>query len=392
MAKALTDITIKNLRPTDVRREIPDKVPMLYCIVQPSGRRRFCLRYRIYGQSRKVTLAAGLSLAAARKIAADAALDLERGIDPRDARRTAKDKAALAQADTVRAICESYLKREGPKLRTLGQRVRLLKAHVYPAFGDRPIGSVRRGEVVRLLDKIEDNSGARTADVVLTILRRVFNWHAIRDESFVPPLVRGMTRHSNAQHARARVLDDSELRRVWCATEAPTPYNALTRFLLLTACRRGEAVGMTWGEIVGDAWVLPALRNKTGQELRRPLSRAALAALEAKPRIAGCPYVFTRGRGPLGALSKGKSELDKASGVAGWRLHDLRRTSRSLLSRAGINADVAERCLGHTIGGVRGTYDRHQYQAEMLHAFEALAAQIERIIDPKENVVRLARR
>ena len=66
----------------------------------------------------------------------------------------------------------------------------------------------------------------------------------------------------------------------------------------------------------------------------------------------------------------------------------MRRTSRSLLSRAGVNADIAERCLGHVIGGVRQVYDRHQYQAEMLHAFEALAAQIERIVNPPDgNVV-----
>jgi hypothetical protein len=42
-----------------------------------------------------------------------------------------------------------------------------------------------------------------------------------------------------------------------------------------------------------------------------------------------------------------------------WTLHDLRRTARSLMSGACIASDHAERCLGHVIGGVRGTYDRH---------------------------------
>jgi hypothetical protein len=41
------------------------------------------------------------------------------------------------------------------------------------------------------------------------------------------------------------------------------------------------------------------------------------------------------------------------------------------------------------IGGVRGIYDRHNYQAEMARAYEALAAQIERIVHPQENVVTL---
>jgi hypothetical protein len=72
-------------------------------------------------------------------------------------------------------------------------------------------------------------------------------------------------------------------------------------------------------------------------------------------------------------------------------IHDLRRTARSLMSRAGVSPDHAERCLGHVIGGIRGVYDRHQYCDEKLHAFEALAAQIERIVDPQPNVTALQR-
>jgi hypothetical protein len=61
------------------------------------------------------------------------------------------------------------------------------------------------------------------------------------------------------------------------------------------------------------------------------------------------------------------------------------------MSRAGINADIAERCLGHAIPGVRATYDRHAYHAEKLQAFEALAAQIGRIINPQDNVIPMTR-
>jgi hypothetical protein len=60
------------------------------------------------------------------------------------------------------------------------------------------------------------------------------------------------------------------------------------------------------------------------------------------------------------------------------------------MSRAGVPSDHAERCLGHVIGGVRGVYDRHAFFEEKQKAFEALAAQIERILHPlKENVVPL---
>ena len=77
-------------------------------------------------------------------------------------------------------------------------------------------------------------------------------------------------------------------------------------------------------------------------------------------------------------------------GVTGWTLHDLRRTSRSLLSRAGVRPDIAERVLGHAVGGVEGIYDRHRYDDEKADALARLAAPIERIVNPPAgNVVPL---
>ena len=57
------------------------------------------------------------------------------------------------------------------------------------------------------------------------------------------------------------------------------------------------------------------------------------------------------------------------------------------MSRAGVDADHAERALGHVIGGIRGIYDRHAFYNEKKRAFEALASQINRIINPRDNVV-----
>jgi hypothetical protein len=69
-------------------------------------------------------------------------------------------------------------------------------------------------------------------------------------------------------------------------------------------------------------------------------------------------------------------------------IHDLRRTARSLMSRAGVLSDHAERAIGHVIGGVRGIYDLHEFYSEKRAAFEALASQIDRIVNPPtENVL-----
>jgi integrase len=135
---------------------------------------------------------------------------------------------------------------------------------------------------------------------------------------------------------------------------------------------------MTWSELDGATWMLPAARNKVKAELVRPLSKAALAILTALPRNGG--HVFTIEGKPITGFSERKKKLDAESGVTGWTIHDLRRTARSLMSRAGVPSDHAEMCLGHTLRGVRATYDRHAYHAEKGAAFERLAALVADVI------------
>ena len=151
------------------------------------------------------------------------------------------------------------------------------------------------------------------------------------------------------------------------------------RLLLLTAARRTEVAQMKWSEIADGVWTIPAERVKTGTEVKLPLSASALKLLAGLPRVQDCGFVFsTNGSTPISGFSTLKLRLDLHCGInERWTLHDLRRTARSLMSRAGVNPDIAERCLGHTIGGVRGVYDRHKYTDEMRDAFEALAAQID---------------
>jgi integrase len=64
--------------------------------------------------------------------------------------------------------------------------------------------------------------------------------------------------------------------------------------------------------------------------------------------------------------------------IPNWHLHDLRRTAKTLMARAGVRPDISERVLGHSIAGVEGVYDRHHYADEKRDALEKLAEMIER--------------
>jgi integrase len=304
---------------------------------------------------------------------------------------------AQRREQTFQAIAEQYLLRKAKDLRSKGIIQSILSRLVYPTLGPRPITEINRSDIVRLLDRIEDENGPTAATQALGTINRVMNFHASRTDDFRNPIVKGMRR--GTVQARSRILTDDELRWIWAATSAEANaqaanlglamFSRLLRFILLTATRRFEAGHLRWDEINGGEWIIPAARYKTNIDHLIPLSQMALSIL---PERNG-EFVFSaNGRQAIGNYTKHKQAIDEASGVTGWTLHDLRRTARSLMSRAGVPADHAERCLGHIIGGVRGVYDRHEYLDEKRRAFEALASQIQRIIEPQPNVVAIKRR
>ena len=396
MPTRFTDLYIKNLKPGPVRQEIRDPgCDGLYVIVQPTGHTSFAARFRFQGKPKKLSLKA-TKLAAARKEATDALHEAKEGRDPTLAKQQKKAEERTVAATTFRSVAERYMtvkagmRRDGDwitfgeKIRTAPRRLRDLERAILPTLGHRSVVEIKRSEIVALLDKIELESGPVAADRALALIRSLMNWYATRADNFVPPIVRGMARTSTKDRARSWILTDNEISTIWNSRQSG-PFPALLRFLLLTGARRAEAACMTWKEIDGGNWNLPAGRNKTKQELTRPLSLAALAVIEEQR--SDCPFVFSKGGKAFSAFSRDKVAFDAATGMSAYRLHDLRRTARSLLSRAGVDADIGERCLGHALPGIRGTYDRHDYQPEMQRAYDALAALIERIANPPKGNV-----
>jgi len=416
MARPLTDISIKNLKATGKPREIPDGRG-LYVWIGESGIRSFVVRYRYQGRPRKLTLGRWIppedrreektepqvgepmSLGQARKLAADVIIQVARGHDPAADKHQNRQEAREAATLTFERVAGDYMQRQGSKLRSAHNLDRMLRRQAFPAIGHVPIAELKKSQIIQLLDEIEDDSGPVAADRLLALIRRILNWYAEREDDYRLPLLRLKPRKSQAEGARDRVLDDRELAAVWkVASEWDDPFAKLVRFLLLTAARRNEAALMAWSEIDDGVWTLPAARNKVAarsakvKDLVRPLSKAAI---EAMPKIDGCKYVFTYdGRRGMTGFSKPKRRFDErvakvlGEPIQNWTLHDLRRTARSLMSRAGVLPHHAERCLGHVIGGVEGIYDRHKYEPEMLAAYEKLATMIETIVNPPtDNVV-----
>ena len=112
--------------------------------------------------------------------------------------------------------------------------------------------------------------------------------------------------------------------------------------------------------------------------------------IAAQPRVS--PYVFAgRGKVPMSGFSKRHVAFKEACKIDGWTLHDCRRSARSLMARAGVPSEIAERVLGHALPGVECVYNVHGYVPEMADALKRLAALIETIVhgEPGKNVVPL---
>lgn len=356
------------------------------------------------GKRRRLSLGdvAGLSLADARKRAGEVLAGARLGSDPlanrerakAEAERTLGRLAAVYLEARTRADPNARLKllHKALKPRSMAEVERTLLKHAKPLHG-RPLDAIGEKEVDNLLADVASKSGPVAASRARAHLSAFWSWAIFK--GFAGGVPGQALSGGDAAESRDRVLDHREIAAIWRAAGELGAYGDVVRLLLLTGCRRGEVGGMAWRELdlEAAAWRIPGERMKNGEPHTVFLSPPALKILGARERHG--EHVFGR-RGPLSHWSQGKAKLDQASGVVGWRLHDLRRTVATELQRLGIRLEVAERILAHALtagskAGVAGVYQRHRFDDEARNAWHRWADRLLEIVGEKEpgNVTRL---
>jgi len=423
----LTDVFVKNApkAASGKRAEHWDSVvPGLHLRVTDAGVKTWRLAGRLGpgGLLRRVTLGRypTLSLKGARELAEPLAEDIASGIDPAaklaEAEAKAKEAAAAvarAKDGTVERLWALYAGRElRGKRRTARKMEKIFAKDIGPAWGARDLLTIRRSDVTRLTDEIIARGSPVQAQRTLEVVRAFFRWAMQRDEAFTNPIAPGY-RVARAE-VRERVLTDDEIAAFWRATAplpprkerrlvtmsgAPLVAGALFRVLLLSGQRLSDIQKATDGEIVGDALYIPASRYKTGRPQTVPLVPEVKAILAALPRVGGNPYLFARfGTTPFQNLGAAKRQVDAAmvkelGTLPEWRVHDLRRTHRTILARCGVAREIAEQVLGHALPTIEATYNKFKYEAEKLDALKKLTALVMRIVrDEKAAVTALRAR
>jgi integrase len=376
--RTLTDSQIRNLK-VSKRTNIAD--PGLaghYLRVTPNGVKTFaCVARDPSGKQHWRTIGN------ADHMALDAARDQARRI-----MGAIKAGADTAGPEAFSTVAADWVKRhlEASGVITTKNKVRYLDNHILPALGAREFRSIRRSDVAKLMDAVQDTAGPAAADECLKIIRSISSWYATRNDDYVSPIIKGMRRTNSAERARDRVLNDDEIRAVWNA--ATGTFGGIVKLMLLTGQRRTAVASMQWDDVsVDGAWSCLAGPRQKGRGGELMLPDMAIQAIREQPRFVHSLYVFpaARGKGHFTSYRDGKRTLDHSANLRSdpWTLHDLRRTARSLMSRAGVRPDIAERVLGHAQGGVEGIYDRHSYVTEKAKALEALAGLLANILRPE---------
>lgn len=382
------------------------------------GAKTFFVARRLKGRgtAQPVSIVLGtypdISLAEARDRAEDLLRDLKKGIDPRETEaqaRRAKTEEQTAEsarkANLFSGVADEFIKRYLKGKRTAGPIARLVRRELVGRWGTKPITDIGRGDVIAMVEEIGEDSPS-AAHQALIYARLLFDWaierdlYSLRSSPCYPIKVARLI--PNLPQRRQRVLDDDEIRLVWQAAwsspdaESVYPVGQFIHLLLILGCRRGELADMTWDEANLDkaTWTLPGDRTKNGDPRLVPLPRLAVDILADMPRFTS-PFLFstTFGRRPISGFAKIKQALDRrivrlngGKPIAGWRLHDLRRTMRTNLSALPVLPMVAELMIGHRQGGVAAVYDLHRYEAEQRAGFEAWCNRLTSIVEPRNDV------
>lgn len=385
--RVLTEAFIKALKPSGGRYAVSDAlVPSLRVSVTPKGAKSFILWRRVDPRAKSASaLTLGrvgeLTLADARTKARAWLAQIAAGQDPRATQRTARD-------NTFAAVMETYLATHVKHQRKFADVQREMRYDLLPRFGARPLPAIARRDVIRMLDEIKARGAPAQARNIFGHLCGLCNWAIEKDLLATSPCDHvSLARLIGPKRARARVLSDDEIARLWSATEELRyPYGPLLRFLLYVGARKNEAARATWSEfeLVNRTWTIPRARYKSDAEHVVPLSDAVLALLATLPRWANSDFLFSaNGRKPFTAFSQAKQRLDATMGyVEPWCVHDLRRTFRTKLAELRVPDHVAELAIGHAKRGLARVYDRHRYAAELRAAFAAWADRLAAIVAP----------
>ena len=368
--------------------------------VTPAGSKSYVFQYRMGGRrhpTRRYAIGphGAFTPDRARNKSQELRALVSGGDDPGYLKIEQRKQARALARETFGIFAEEYIKRECPQLKRGDAIVSIIRRELLPSWSDRPVTELRKRDAIALTDALLDADKPAAAHKLHQVIKRIGNWLVDRDELEISPFA--SWKPPARIEYRAKALTDDEITTLWQVwTDIDYPFGTAAKLLLLLGQRRDEVGHMLWPEVDLDRaeWMLPSERTKSSRAHLVPLPDMAASLLQDVPRFEN-DYVFstTSGRRPIGGFSKTKKRVDEASGVEGWRWHDLRRTCRTGMAALGVPDVVAERVLNHQPQGLVKIYNLHEYTSEKREALDRWAQRVAEIVTPPPaNVVNMRKR
>jgi integrase len=388
---ALTDTALKALKPQDKPYTVADERG-LYVEVFPTGGIVWRFRYRVAGKREKLTLGKypALTLKNAR-IKRDEAAQAA-AMDKSPARQKQLAKQAAADATTVAEFGERFFREIVAKDRqdiTIPRRY--FDKAIVPAIGSKPVRDVSTEDVRAIIWKKKDEGFDAAAGNIRGVLKRLFDYAMTAGLVSVNPVLALPMRHVHKAKSRDRALSPDEIRTFLVAafeSNIRRQFKIGLHLILLTMVRKSELLLARWEyvDLEQAEWHIPAEHSKTGKPHIVFLSRQSLALFKELQTLAGGSALVMPGRGSLSkpfahnAINNALKVALKGQDIPAFTIHDLRRTASTLLHEDGWPSDVVEKALNHTIGGVRGVYNRAEYEPQRRDMLQFWADYIEQLL------------
>ncbi|WP_413891991.1 tyrosine-type recombinase/integrase [Candidatus Skiveiella danica] len=371
----LTDATLRNL--TEPGKHFDGGG--LYLELTPTGGRYWRMKYRHGGKEKRLAFGVypAVSLKTARERAADARKVLEAGDDPGLLRKAEKAKAAHEAVNTLEAVARDWLAHQAARWEPVTlERIRAsLEADLFKTLGARPLASIKPGEIMAAVKKVEARGAADQAGRVLQRVKAVYRWAVTHERIESNPMLdlvpSEILKPREVQH-RAALADRDlpEFLGKLAAYEGDFTTAQALRLLILSATRPGETRGARWAEFDLDAalWKIPPERMKMRVEHRVPLSRQAVEVLRTMQTLSGGrELVFPSPVYPSKPLSE--NTFNSALARMGYKneatAHGFRALFSTVANECGWNPDVIERQLAHKEQNeIRAAYHRSTYMQD----------------------------
>ncbi|MBL6852693.1 MAG: integrase arm-type DNA-binding domain-containing protein [Alphaproteobacteria bacterium] len=347
----LTDLSIKALKapPKGVIYHTDDALTGFGVRVSEGGTKSFVLVHGVLRRRETLGRVGTVSLADARREAKRRLAEYTLG---------KSDSSAITWAEAVETYLNDIKRRLKPGTMQ-GYTLELTKRF---RFADMKLRDLKPLDIQRRLDRLAHSpvQQHRAFVTVGTFMRWCYRRHYLETN----PMDRMASGHR--YRPRMRYLADEELVAVWRACP-DSDFGNLVKALLLTGQRVGEITNLSPDMIATDTITLPEWLVKNSRSHIFPVGPLAMKHVKKLPmRKTG-----ERSTARFENYQRHKARLDKASGVTGWTLHDLRRTFASGLASLGVSLPVTEKLLNHVSGsfaGIVGVYQRYNYAKEMREA------------------------